>query len=117
MKQSHQRRQAHGSDDSAVAQLLAEIERLEVSQHAKDAFRQVLRSMVGQRVHMSKRVLVVPHQVDLTIRLLEQGMARADVQRALRQRANVSKEKAYRLVRVALCERQIPLFEEARQDG
>lgn len=92
-------------EQSDTAQLLSEIDRLNISEFAKEEFRKMLRGMVGQRIHLSKRDLIRPNQVAITQKLLDDGLTRADVQRALCVRVQVSKDKAYRLVRLALEER------------
>ena len=104
-------------EQSDTAHLLSEIDRLNISEFAKEEFRRMLRGMAGTRLHLAKRDLIRPGHVAITQKLLDDGLTRADVQRALCVRVSVSRDKAYRLVRVALAERfaqrQIGLFADA----
>jgi hypothetical protein len=103
-------------EQSDTAHLLSEIDRLNISEFAKEEFRRMLRTMAGTRLHLSKRDLIKPGHVAMTQKLLDDGLTRADVQRALCVRVQVSRTKAYRLVRIALearyADRQIGLFSE-----
>lgn len=100
----------------ALEYLLAEVQRLQVSDAARNEFMRLLRSMAGSRVHFSRSVLVKPGRVQLAQQLLDQGMSVAQTRQALCERLRLPRRNAYRLISLALAKRfharQLSLFVE-----
>lgn len=98
----------------ALEYLLAEVQRLEVSDAARNEFMRLLRSMAGARVHFSRTVLIKPGRVALAQQLLDQGLSVAQTRQALCERLRLPRRNAYRLISLALAhrfrERQFALF-------
>lgn len=75
----------------------------------------LLRSQAGQRIYFAHSALVRPERVRLARAMLQAGMARPDIMRALVERLRVSEATAYRLITEALDEsrphmRQVDMF-------
>lgn len=100
----------------ALEYLLAEVQRLQVSDAARNEFMRLLRSMAGARVHFSRSVLVKPGRVRLAEQLLAEGLSVAQTRQALCERLRLPRRNAYRLISLALDRRfrarQMSLFVE-----
>lgn len=88
-----------------IKDVLQEIEHLDVSDVAKEKVKDMLRRLAGERVFFTKAALVKPMQLSLATSLLNEGMPRAEVQKALSERLGLSQDTAYRRVLEALSKR------------
>lgn len=99
---------------NALEYLLAEMQRLQVSETARNEFMRLLRSMAGSRVYFSRSVLIKPGRVRLAQQLLDQGLSVAQARQALCERLRLPRRNAYRLISLALNKRfqarQMSLF-------
>lgn len=84
---------------------MLELERLPVTDMARQEFVRMLRRMVGQRVYFSKAVLIDLDRVKLARVLLNEGHAVAAVRALLSERKAIGPRSAYRSITRALNER------------
>lgn len=68
--------------------------------------RALLRSFVGHRIYFARRALIKPEQVRTAAAMLDAGMTRPDIARALMERLQASETTAYRIIGRALNERR-----------
>lgn len=98
----------------ALEYLLAEVQRLQVSDAARNEFMRLLRSMSGTRIHFSRSVLIKPGRVRLAEQLLDDGLSVSQTRQALCERLRLPRRNAYRLISLALAkrfeQRQLCLF-------
>jgi hypothetical protein len=91
-----------GESVSDLQWFLAEIDRLPDGPGTKARVVDLLCSMAGTRLHLSKRVLLRAARVREAARLLDQGAPRAVIRDRLMQRYRIGRTKAYSLLSEAL---------------
>lgn len=96
------RRTTREEGPSALQWLLAELDALKGCDRTKEGVRVILRSMVGQRVYVTRRDLVQPAQQAVARRLIDTGFSTTEARDELRARLGVSERTAQRLVANAL---------------
>lgn len=97
------RRRTHSQEASS---LVAELER-RLTPSAMLEVRRAIKAMAGKRYRFTHSEIVHPEQLALAVKLLNQGMSRADAREALMERLQVRKSKAYKLLAEALSARQV----------
>lgn len=115
---------------TALQWLLIELDRLPGCSRTKARVHDLLRALVGQRVHMARRDLVLPQRRRLARALIDAGYTAQQARGELVARCGFSRDSAERLVTAALTERaeqgireravalqaQLPLFDQAATD-
>lgn len=85
--------------------MLSELDSIKGCDRTKQAVREVLRGMVGQRVYITRRDLVQPAKKLVARRLIETGFTAPEARAELVARLGVSRRTAERLVSDALAAR------------
>lgn len=84
---------------------LAELDRLDGCPHTKRKVRELMRGMVGQKLHLSKRVLEGRERVRAAVVLLDSGVSATKTRADIARRFGVHQRTAERIVAAALNER------------
>lgn len=90
------------SEITPVEELLLEVQRLNVTEAARNEFLRMIRNMAGMRIQMTRSALVIPHRVEVAKKLLSEGMTVAQTRDALMERVQIPRRSAYRVIALAL---------------
>ncbi|MFM2057910.1 MAG: hypothetical protein RLY71_2295 [Pseudomonadota bacterium] len=90
---------------TALQWFLAELDRAQGCERTKGRVRQILRSMTGQRLFVTRRDLVQPERMREARALLDAGFTPTEARRELAARHGFGPRTAERLVAAALDER------------
>ena len=97
----------NNSGPTPLQWLLIELDAIPGCIRTKDRMRTLLRGMVGQRMRLTQRDLVRPEAVRVARKLLDAGLSPTEARRALVGRLLISRDRAERLVMLALSERAV----------